>query len=257
MKSLARSIVVAVHTYREATRQRVIYALLAVAAVLTTAGLLLKELTIRQEAKILQDLGLATTEFIATAVAVFLSCDLLSREIEQKTVHTLLTTHLRRGEFLVGRFIGLGLTLTSIVTVMLLATTLALAVSGHRASAGLVTASYATLLGVWLLASLGVLLSALGSRAVALVGTIATAIVGRLTDTLLNLRELLPDVPEWIGRFLYFVVPNFRNFDLKNRVVYGDPISLDLVVGISGYAAIYTTLLLVLAVWSFEKRDLP
>ena len=256
MSAFGRTLTVARHTYREATRQRVLYALAAVASMVMVSGLLLKGLTLRQEGKILQDQGLATAEFISVLVAIVLSCDLLSREIEQKTVHAVLATRLRRWEFIVGRFAGLLAILVVVVLAMGLGAVVALAVSGNQPGSGFPIALFAILLGAVLVSSIGIFLSSMAGRTVAIVGTVSAVIAGRLSDTLANLPELLPNVPAWIGSALYLVLPNFRNFDLKNHAVYGDPISLQTVAWITVYALTYSTLLLTLAIAAFRRRDL-
>lgn len=257
MDSLSRVTAVSQHTFREASRQRVVYALLAVAGVVAISGLLLQGLTLRQEGKILQDLGLATAEFLAVIAAIFLSCDVLSREIEQKTVHTLLTTRLRRSEFLVGRFLGLVFVLFVVVVVIGVGALGALTIAGHRPEIGFPIALFAIFLGAVLVSSIGVFLSSLASRPVALVGTVAAVVGGRLTDTLANLQDLLPDVPHWVGPALYLILPNFNDFDLKNHAVYGDPISSTTILWITVYGLAYSSLLVTLAVAAFRRRDLP
>ena len=255
--SPSRISTVALHTYREASRQRVLYALMAVAGVLGISGLLLKGLTIHQEAKILQDLGLATADLFTAVVAVFLSCDLLSREIEQKTFHMFLTGRLLRSELVIGRWLGLTLVLLVMTAAMGLGTLAGLATVGHQVRQGFFLALLAIFLGSVLLSAIGILLSTLASRPVALIGTIAFALAGRLSDTLANIRDILPGVPVWLASSLYLLLPNFRNFDLKNHVVYGDSITSATVLWITVYGLAYSSLLMVLAVEAFRRRDLP
>ena len=57
------------------------------------------------------------------------------------------------------------------------------------------------------------------------------------------------------ARAFYYVLPNLSFFDVKARVVHGDPV-LPAEIGLAvGYAAVYVGALLTLAVWIFSRRD--
>ena len=56
-------------------------------------------------------------------------------------------------------------------------------------------------------------------------------------------------------QFLYYVLPNFRNFDLKSQVVYGDPVAWSIVGQIGGYALVYTAVVMIAGALAFRARD--
>jgi hypothetical protein len=87
--------------------------------------------------------------------------------------------------------------------------------------------------------------------------TFSLIVAGRFSDVIRNLKEVLPGVPALLVDGLYFAIPNFRNFDLKTRVAYGDPVPLPTLGWITGYAAAYILLLLLVGFLSFRRRDLP
>ena len=62
--------------------------------------------------------------------------------------------------------------------------------------------------------------------------------------------------PDWLGKTIYYVVPNLQNFDLKTRAVYGDALPLAVLVDLTAYAAAYIAALLALAALAFRRRDL-
>ena len=100
---MRRVAAVARNTFRESVRERVLYNLLFFAVIMTVSGLLLGELSIRQDAKIIKDLGLAAMDLFGTLIALFVGVGLVSKEIERRSLHPLLAKPLSRDEFLLGK----------------------------------------------------------------------------------------------------------------------------------------------------------
>jgi ABC-type transport system involved in multi-copper enzyme maturation permease subunit len=108
---VSRLIAVAANTYRETVRERVLYNLVFFAILMTLSGLFLAELSVRQDDRIIKDIGLASMELFGTFIAIFVGVGLVSKEIERRSLYPLLAKPLTRTEFLLGKFCGLGLTL--------------------------------------------------------------------------------------------------------------------------------------------------
>ena len=77
------------------------------------------------------------------------------------------------------------------------------------------------------------LFSTVTSSALASVLTFGVVIAGRFSDVFRNMREVLPGVPAWVSEGLYALIPNFRNFDFKDRVTYGDPVPGDVLLWVT------------------------
>jgi hypothetical protein len=69
------------------------------------------------------------------------------------------------------------------------------------------------------------------------------------------MREVMPSTPRWLTEILYSVVPNFQNFDFKDRVAYGDPVPPDVLVWVTIYGVAYVAIVLGLGLASFRSRD--
>jgi len=106
MGSLSRVLAVASNTFRETIRERVLYNLVFFAVLMTLSGLLLGHLSIRQDEKIIKDLGLAAMDVFGTVIAIFIGVGLVSKEIERRSLYPLLAKPLAREEFFVGKFLG-------------------------------------------------------------------------------------------------------------------------------------------------------
>jgi len=253
---MSRILAVAANTFRETVRERVLYNLVFFAILMTLSGLLLGQLSIRQDEKIIKDLGLAAMDLFGTLIAIFIGVGLVSKEIERRSLYPLLAKPLSRGEFFIGKFAGLAFTLFVNVSLMTAGLYLTLVATGRRADPLLLAAVYPILLGLLLVVAFAMLFSTISSSsALAAVFTVGTVVAGRFTDVIRNMSEVAPGVPPWLVSALYAVLPNFRNFDFKDRVAYGDPVPATVLAWVTAYAAAYVAVVLGLGLASFRSRD--
>jgi ABC-type transport system involved in multi-copper enzyme maturation permease subunit len=238
-------------------RERVLYNLVFFAILMTLSGLLLGELSIRQDEKIIKDVGLAAMDVFGTLIAIFIGVGLVNKEIERRSLYPLLAKPLGRTELFLGKFAGLGLTLLVNLGVMTAGVYVALLLA-RRGVGGLLIlkGAYAIYLSLLLVVALALFFSTLTSSAMAAVGTVAIVVAGRFSDVVRNMREVLPAAPGWLVSGLYYLLPNFRNFDFKDRVAYGDPLPPGALPYSTLYAALYVGLLLGCGLWAFRRRDL-
>jgi ABC-type transport system involved in multi-copper enzyme maturation permease subunit len=253
---LARIWAVAANTFRETVRERILYNLVFFAIIMTLAGLLVGQLSIRQDQKIITDIGLASMELFGTLIAIFIGVGLVAKEIERRSLHPLLAKPLSRDEFFLGKFAGLGFTLLVNVLVMAAGLAVTLLATGRRVDPSLMKAVYPIYLGLLLVVALALLFSTLSSSALAAVFTVGVVVAGRFSDVVRNMREVAPGAPAWLVRLLYYLLPNFRNFDFKDRVAYGDPVALSSMGLVTAYAAAYIGVVLVLGLAAFRSRQL-
>ncbi len=252
---LNRLLAVASNTFRETVRERVLYNLVFFAILMTLSGFLLSQLSIRQDEKVIKDIGLASMEVFGTLIAVFIGVGLVSKEIERRSLYPLLAKPLSRSEFFLGKFSGLAFTLFVNVAVMAFGLYLTLLATGRRADPLLLKAIYPIFLSLLLVVSLAMLFSSVTSSALAAICTVAVVVAGRYSDVVRNMREVAPGAPSWLVEFLYYALPNFRNFDFKDRVAYGDPVPLVALGWVTLYAALYVGLVLSVGLASFRARD--
>src|SRR5436189_1203866 len=109
---------IARNTFREAVRDRVLYNLVLFVLLLTGAAVFIGELSGGQERKIIVDLGLGAMMLFGVFIAIFVGVSLVYKEIERRTVYAIFSKPVGRGEFLLGKYLGLCLTLLVNVIVM-------------------------------------------------------------------------------------------------------------------------------------------
>lgn len=254
---MRRVLAVAANTYRESIRERVLYNLAFFAILMTLSGLLMGKLSVRQDEKVIKDVGLASVELFGTMIAVFVGVALVSKEVERRSLYPLLAKPLDRHEFVLGKFLGLAVTLLVNTALMTLGLLITLFATGHAPDLGLLKAVYAIYLGLLLAVALALLFSTIASTAAfAAVCTVCAVVAGRFSDVIHNMTEVIPDAPLLLINLVYYALPNFKNFDLKDRVVYGDPVTaLDLLV-LTGYALAYVGLTLSVTTLVFQRKEL-
>ena len=253
---LSRVVAVAANTFRETVRERVLYNLVFFAVLMTLCGLLLGQLSIRQDEKIIKDVGLAAMELFGHLIAIFIGIGLVSKEIERKSLYPLLAKPLSREELFIGKFAGLGFTLLVNVAAMAAGLFATLLATRRAADPALLKAVFGIYLSLLLVVAIAMLFSAVTSTALAAVCTVCLILAGRFSDVIRHMREVAPGVPDWLPAVLYYALPNFRNFDLKDRVVYGDPISVQALAWVTAYGLAYAAALTVAGMAVFRARDL-
>lgn len=107
---MQRIVAVAVNTFREAVRDRVLYGVLGIATFVLVFTLVLAEVSLDQQRRIVLDVGLASISLFSVVVSIFLGSSLLYKEIERKTLYVILPKPIRRHEFLLGKYFGIALT---------------------------------------------------------------------------------------------------------------------------------------------------
>jgi ABC-type transport system involved in multi-copper enzyme maturation permease subunit len=252
---LSRILTVAANTVRETVRERVLYNLVFFAVLMMVAGLLVRELSIRQDEKIIKEIGLAAMDAFGTLIAVFIGVGLVSKEIERRSLFPLLAKPLSREEFYVGKFLGLSATLLVNVAVMSLGLLLTLLATGVGPDLGLFRAIGPLCLGLLLVVAFAMMFSTFTSSALAAVCTVGVVVAGRYADVVRNMKEVAPGIPTVLIDALYYAVPNFQNFDFKSRVVYGDPVPPDALLFVALYGALYIALVLAVGLLGFRSRD--
>ena len=123
---MKRAGVVALNTFREAVRDRVLYNLLFFALVMMAASIIAGQISIGIEQTVIVTLGLSAISLIGLLISVFIGVGLVSKEMDKRTLYAVLAKPVRRWEFLLGKFGGLVLTLAVNVTAMAVGLFLAL-----------------------------------------------------------------------------------------------------------------------------------
>jgi ABC-type transport system involved in multi-copper enzyme maturation permease subunit len=251
-----RVLAIALNTFREAIRNRILYLLLAFAVALILCAQAVSLMTVGSEAKIVKDFGLATIDVFGVLTSVLLGIGLVSREIERRTAHVLLAKPIARAEFVLGKYFGLVLTLL-VNTAVMGACFFGLLLAKGIADAGLAKALVMLFLQFLLITALAILFSCMSNPIVSCVLTLALYVVGHLLWSFDLLKARLTSVAaRHVCTLLEAVLPDLSHFDVKGRAVHGLPVTAGDMAFAAGYLALYGGAVLVAACMVFQRREM-
>jgi len=262
---------VAWHVFKESVRDRVLYGIGAFALLLVAGSVLIGQITAGQDVKIIKDLGLATIEIAGALMTIFIRVGLVSREIDRRSIFSLLAKPLPRWEFVVGKYLGLVLTIAVNLWAMAAALYLVLAWFAWTSPENIrlswtapaldprmlwvvtmITAEMAVLTAVALVFS-----TFSSSALLSVVFTVGIFVAGLASADLRHFGDIV-DVNPAVASFVSAIgwaLPAFSEFDIKNQIVHGMPVSVGIILSMVGYAAIYSASMLGLAVALFARRE--
>jgi ABC-type transport system involved in multi-copper enzyme maturation permease subunit len=248
---------VALNTYRETVRDKVLYNLVLFALLMIGSSYVLGTISVYQEIKVIKDLGLASISIFGMVIAIFIGIGLVSKEIDKRTLYSVLPKPISRSQFLLGKYFGLCLTLLVNVAVMTVGLYALLFLMKHPFDPALLKAIFLIYLELALLVAVALLFSTFTSSILAALFAGFVYVAGYFSSDLKNLEGVVDSafLPQ-LTRVLYYVLPNFKNFDVKAAVVAGDPVPWSQLSWATAYAAIYIALLLVGSCWIFRQRNL-
>ncbi len=262
---MLRMLTIARNTFRENIRDRVLYNLILFALIMIASSIALGQLTIGSEDKVIVDLGLTSISVFGTIIAIFIGIGLVYKEIERRTVHVLLSKPVRRSEFILGKFLGLLLTLFVNTAVMVAGLVLVLIWHGGVALGGylrLMPAVYLIFLSLALTTALALLFSTFSTPALSALFTFFLWVIGHFSFDLREFGRLTKSAAlQRVCGLLYYVLPNFANFETANGqdvirdAAYYQPIQPAAVGWISVYGSLYCAALLALSIFIFSRRD--
>lgn len=246
------------NTFRESIRNKILYAILAFALFVIGLTFFLADLSMGDLARIILDVGLASIHVFGVIMAVFIGITLVSHEVERKTVYLILSKPVPRWEFVVGKALGLGLTLA--LTTLVMACVLFVVHAGYRyggrAETGIFVASAGIYMELVLLVCLASFFSTFTTSVLSAIFTLSMFTIGHVTKDLLVFGEQAsaPAV-RWTAKVLFYLLPNLENFNWKNDIVYGGARSLSSVLLAAGYLTAYAGAVLLLACLLFSRKD--
>ncbi len=260
---------IAVNVFRESVRDKVLYNLVLFAVLMIGASFLIGQLTAGQDIKIIKDLGLAATSLFGLFIAVFIGIGLVSKEVERRSIYSLLSKPIERRELVVGKYAGLVLTLAVNVSVMAAALYVVLAYMRWTAPEGVLQALDAPALDPALLKAIGLIFAELAVvTAIALffstfstpilsaTFTFALFVAGHFSADLRNFDQVVDSpMAVYLARGVYWVLPNLAAFDVKQQVVHAQPVAAGYIALTVAYGLLYIAALVTASVLIFSRRD--
>ena len=256
-------------TLRWALRDRILHAVLGVGLLLLLLIPVFSSFSMRQVQESALTLTLSVSSFVLILLAIQLGSSAIYRDIERRYALSSLALPLPRGAFILGRFAG--------ITLFLIIATLIFALLASVLVPFAATVNPPDRPAIWLnivlafgfdlcmailLAAVAILLSCVStSFALPFFSSIAIYLAGSASQQVydfLHSSSAVNQTPlvKSAGEFLYYLLPNFDAFDLHLQAIYGLPLDMSQLITTFGYFVVYVSVLLVLSVIIFERREI-
>jgi len=250
---------IARNAFREAVRDRVLYNLVLFVLLLIGGAIFLGELSGGQERRVIVNLGLSAMLLFGVFISIFVGVGLVYKEIERRTVYAIFSKPIGRGEFLLGKYLGLCLTLLVNVIVMGMGVSLAL-IFVRRGWDPLALRIWPAVLLIYvelmILTSVALLFSAFSSPALSALLTFFVFIIGHFSADLKGLATSMGSTStRWLFATLYYLLPNLANYSYITPAAHGQSPSGTMVIAAIVYALIYICVILAAATLVFSHRN--
>jgi len=255
---MSRILAVAFNTYREAVRDRVLYNLIVFALLIVGSALLFGQISLEIERIVLINMGLTSISIFGIVISIFIGIGLDWKEIERRTLYTVLAHPVRRWEFIFGKYLGLLGTLTLNALLMAVGFFAALLYLSHtfsRPDLYILVAIYFILLQFMMMTAVAMLYSTYSSPLLSSIFAFSTFVIGTFSEDLHNFAAASQGATKWIMTAVAYIVPNFSSLNVVSQVAHGTPVLGALVLQNTVYAFTYSVVLLLCAAAVFENRN--
>lgn len=259
---------IAVNTFKEAIRDKILYNLLIFTIIIIAASVLVGRLTIGEDQRVIKDIGLASISLFGMLMATFVGTSLVHKEIQKKTIYTILSKPIKRYQFIMGKYCGLLLTICVNVAIMTIVLFIVLAIHkvlfgkqihGYDNSIGymmLTKAVALTFFELMLITSIAILFSTISTPTLSVFFTIGFYVIGHLTGDLKEFGVASNSVfLEKISSIIYYLLPNLENFNIRAEMVRNISVNVNFILYVIAYGIIYMTAILLITILSMEKKE--
>lgn len=255
---IKRIFVISLNTFRESVRSKILYSIVIFALAVTAASSAFGSVTIGNQVKVLKDFGLFAITLFSVAFSVISGSSFLHKELSRKTIYNILSKGVHRSEFVLGKFIGMLLTLLLMVAGM---------------GAGLMSFMYFyegvidwlilyALAGIMfqltIVAALVIFFSAIVvTPMLSGVFSFGLFLAGRSCEYLIELirHQIRSEVFKPLIQIVYNTLPHLDKLDISNTIVYGVFPDAGYLVSSIWYSLSYAAVLLLMASLFFGRRE--
>ena len=253
---------IALNTFREAARIRVLYGIVILVVLSNAGALVLGEMSIHEQSRVARDVGLASISLFGSLTAILLGVFLLYTEVQRRTIHAIVSKPIERWEFVVGKYAGMVLVLSVLVALFAVAMIAMLTWQGVGASSAVARALVLAWLEVVTVAAIAIFFSSFSSPFLSGIFALGMWVIGRVTPDIENATRSAATWIRWTARVALEIVPDLHLFSPSGRIVddaatsvHGDFVSWAY-VGVAGLHGLgWIVALLAAACLLFHRRD--
>lgn len=247
----------ALNTFREAVRDRALHSILFFGVAAVILSIAFKEITIGDQSKVVRSIAHSGVDLFASVIAMFLGISLLWKELEKKTIYTILSKPIPRWTFVLGKYVGLVLTVGIELLLLVFIYSIVIGIQQGVPSLTTYVSFGLVFIELLLLTAWATLFSAYSAPMTATAFTLSIFIIGHLTDDiwLYGSQAENPMIQD-VAAVLYYLLPNFEIFNIRSFAIHQKPVPWERVWPAIGYGLSYTAVVLWAAVAVFRRRDI-
>jgi ABC-type transport system involved in multi-copper enzyme maturation permease subunit len=247
---------IAFNTFKEAIRDRILFLLLFFAAVCIIFSRVLALLTVGDRVKIITDVGLASISIFGALMAILMGTGLVYKEIDKRTIYTLLSKPIHRHQFLLGKYLGLVFTLFVMLVFMTLIFLVLVFLHSFRIEWAMFVAILFIFLELCLITAVAMLFSCFSTPILSTLFSLSFYLIGHISWGLEPLIKKIPSgAAKTLAQVLYTFLPDLENFNFKTEIVHHLPIPPKIFFYSTLYGIFYSVFILALAMLVFRRRD--
>lgn len=249
---------IAINTFREAIRNKVVGTLFFFLVLASLGTALLAEMSVHEEKRVTADGVLFLSTIFSVAIAVHSTVTLLHTEIERRTIYTLLSKPIARWQFLLGKFMGVGLLLLSVTAVLMLVSLGLYATRGGEIHPTVLLAYLTLYFQLTIVIAVTLLFASFSSPLLSGMFTAGVFVAGNLVSQLTDARELVAQTSTGLALLidaLVVALPNFESLSLAPLVTYLQPVSPQYVLSAAWYSFSYCAVVMAVTITIFNRRN--
>lgn len=248
---------VALNTYKETVRDRILLIIVLFGVMILLSTRILTPLALGQQSKLVRDIGLAGISLWGLAICIIVGTNLVYKEVSLRTLYTLLSKPIRRTEFLLGKYLGLIMLLLTVFSLMTLVLYGAIWWVDRRPELELLLAIGMSFLELALVTNFALLFSSFTAPGLGAFFTAAVFAIGHMSGDLLRLSEQVPNtLVKIIANGLYYLIPNLEIFNIRAEIIYKQPVTPARFSFAIIYCLLWSLLLLIITAAIFREREI-
>lgn len=247
---------IAFNTFREGVKEKIFYAIVIFGIIIMGSSRVISSLSLGEVEKITKDLGLATISLLGLLVAIFVGTKLVYEEISRKTIYTIVSKPITRSQFILGKYLGLILIISVTLAILTGFFCLVVYLNLGTLSLPLLGAIALIFLELAVITSVAIFFSTFTSPISSALFTVGIWVVGHFSGDLKALVQMSPSsLVKATSIFLYYLVPNLSNFNIRGEVVHEVSVPRLFLVFSMVYGIVYTTVVILISSLIFRRRS--
>jgi ABC-type transport system involved in multi-copper enzyme maturation permease subunit len=258
---------IAMNAFKEVIRDKILYNILIFTLVVIISSVLLGQLTIGQDQRVIKDIGLASMSLFGVLIATFVGTSLIHKEIRKKTIYTIISKPIYRYEFVLGKYCGL--LLTMFINLAIMAVVLFGVLVFHKLLvppliSGSESVGYVLLLKgiglifieLMLITSIAILFSIISTPSLSVFFTLSIYVIGHLTLDLKNMGAASQSsLIKGLCSLGYYILPNLDNFNIRYEMVRDLYVSGKFMFYAVTYGVLYMAAVLLMSILYMERKE--